>query len=201
MAFVLALSFMFLITYGAAKSNASNHLKQFGFYLGLSHLKPEIQVLNLERTWSLFSSVGVKFTETIALELRHDTYKSSQLTTFAGEQADINVKMKGITGYLLYYFPRDVEKEKWEFNVGFGLGQHKFDLFYDSDTINYHRWFKLDTFEVKVGAEYCFTENWRMGVELRGIFGDEMVSLSDLGETVNIGLDGFYAGFSQRYYF
>jgi len=199
---IFFISFVVLITCCIPKVKASDsNLKRFGFYFGLCHLKPEVQGLDLEKNWSIFGSAAVKLTESLALELRHDTYKSSQTTTFAGEQAAIDVKMKGFTGYLLYCLPRDEEKEKWEFDVGFGLGEHKFDFFYDSDTINHHRWFKLDTFEIKLGAEYCFTESYRMGIELRGIFGDEQIDLDDLGETVNVDLDGFYVGISQRYCF
>jgi len=176
-------------------------MKRAGFYVGLCHLRPEVSGLQLERTWSLFGSARVGVYRRLFLECRYDTYRSAQLTTFLGQLADVIIKTKGVTGYVVYYFPRHPEEDKWEFDVGVGTGIHKFDLFHNSITMNYHRWFRLDTYEIKLGAIYCFTDNWRMGMELRGIFGNERIALDGLGHTLNVDLDGFYAGVTQQFCF
>ena len=176
-------------------------MKRAGFYVGLCHLRPEVDGLQLERTWSLFGSARVGVYRRLFLECRYDTYRSAQLTTFLGQLADVIIKTKGVTGYVVYYFPRHPEEDTWEFDVGLGRGVHKFDLFHNSITMNYHRWFKLDTYEIKLGAVYCFTDNWRMGMELRGIFGNERITLDGLGHTLNIDLDGVYVGVTQQFCF
>lgn len=176
-------------------------LKRFGFYLGMSHLSPDVGNLKLKSLWSLFGVARLVVYKRIALELQYDTYESSQNANFLGEQAHVTVERKGLTGYLLYLFPKMRPGSRWVYEAGMGIGQHKFRLYHDSDTMNYHRWLTMDTFEIKFGAEYCFTDNWRMGFDVRGISGNEKVNFSEVGQVIDIDLDGFYAEISQRFCF
>jgi len=176
-------------------------LKQFGFYLGLSHLKPEVEGLNLDRSWSLFGAARVRIHDRYTLEFRYDTFKSAQTTMFLGEQAEVTVKLRGLTGYLLYCFPRDVEKERWAWEAGLGLGIHRVNIYHDSDTMYYNPWDSINTFEIKVSTEYLFTEYWSFGLDVRGIFGNERIAMPDINNSVNVDLDGVFIAMSQRYSF
>ena len=182
-------------------NSTETKMKLLGFYMGLCHLKPDINGLNLDKTLSLFGSVKYRLLGRIALEFRYDKYQSSQLTIFPGEQADVTVKMRGLTGYLLYCFPRNMKNPKCEFDIGFGAGQYEIDFYHDSPTSNYYMRPKLATLEFKLGAEYIFTENWRTGFDIRGVFGNVHLNMFELGHSINIDLDGVYFGISQRYCF
>lgn len=170
------------------------HARWIGFQIGLVNLHPHIRDLSLDREWCFSGAILIRDSRRFAMELRYDDFSSDQRTPFLGEEADVSIKMKGYTASFLYYFPGN----KWRYYLGAGYGKKKVTVDYTSQTRSFSRRPEIGTWELKVGCDYFIRPWWSTSLEIRGIYGSELID--DIGP-IFVKLDGIYIGLHQTLHF
>lgn len=173
--------------------------RRFGLQIGCQYIGPDIGDFGVDKKWCLSYSSNYRLSQDLTAELRYDSFKSRQSTTLLFEPAVFTAKVTAVTGYVNYI----ISDGKWNFNFAVGAGLHSFNVNYDSLTIDshYHRWFKIDTFEFKLGVEYPLNQSSSIELEARAIFGKDTFDLGALKKEIHAGYDNVFLGTRFNYYF
>ena len=156
---------------------------------GYVNYGPEIEETQFDKHWDRYYGARYRLNKHLTFELRSDTYESAGNVNLIQlqEPARYSINATGYTGYVFYSVPY----RKWNVNIGLGMGLHYFDLDLDFLTIDahWHRWFKINTRELKLGLEYILSPNTALEAEIRVIRGDQIINSQALGASFTVEYD------------
>lgn len=167
---------------------------------GFFHFKPEIEDLNYDKKSRLAHNIRLGINKNFAVELQYNSYKDQLTGTLQNQPATVSVETHNFTGFVIYTLPY----KKWNYSIGLGYGEQKFDLHFYSQALggSYNRWFRLGVAEWKLGLEYMITENHSLELVGRFIYStDEDVVLRALNDSIQVGYDDVYFGLNHILYF
>ena len=178
--------------------------KKFGFKYGVGYYRPDIKEINFGEEWRMFYAPKYMFNDEFGIEVRYDSYSSTRDIVYLAGPGTADIKVKGLSTFFIYKMPSTwLAPNKLTYNIGFGFGLHEFKLRYDSQAVvsTYNRWFKLGTYEVKLGAEYELNRSHALEFEVRSIFTREKISLEEINSQIDAGFSDIYLGLAHIYYF